>query len=122
MTHYYLFIQAGSTIGTDSVFYKVGVGTGRQANRDYLFLLAHAISCGYYFEKWSLQVADFFAQIEQYMESEGLPCELRLVKARDLVRALKANITIPLQANALSNEHHMRHYLNANYFLSNRMA
>ena len=122
MTHYHLYIIAGATIDSGTVFYRVGIGTGRQADRDFLYLLATATSCGYYFEKWSDDVDDFLQKIRRSFERDGLTFQLREIKARHLVRALKAGIQLPLSTDLLKNENHMRHFLDANYLLSCRMA
>lgn len=122
MTHYHLYIIAGATIDSGTVFYRVRIGTGRQADRDFLYLLATATSCGYYFEKWSDDVDDFLQKIRRSFERDGIQFQLREIKARQLVRALKANIQLPISSDFLKNSYHMRNLLDGNYLLSCRMA
>lgn len=113
MNSYYLYIQAGAIIDESASFYKVAVGTSRQANRDYLFLLAHAEQHAHYFELWSADVAEFVNKIAQSLCRDSLP--LQLVKARDLVRCLKAAESMPLSAAFLHNQHQLRNILDTNY-------
>lgn len=90
--HYYYYIEAGAAIDCGSRFFRVGIGTSRQAVRDYLFLTAHAVSNGFYFERDSEPVSQFLTKISSsfgYRSVADLP--LTQVDARELVRCIKSN-------------------------------
>lgn len=50
MTRNYIYIEAGREIDMSSRFFRVSIGTNKQANRDYLFLLAWATDHNYFRE------------------------------------------------------------------------
>lgn len=94
MTHYHLLIVAGRSIDDSTQFYKVAVGTSRQADRDYLYLVAFCANHNYYFHLWDAGTADFFERICRSLDPshDGLSIvrqRLQVVRARDIVRAFK---------------------------------
>lgn len=128
MTHYYCLIIAGRVLDSDTRIFRVGVGTSRQSDRDYLFVLAESVQNGWYFEKWSSQVAEF---VHNVLESLAPLCSddplggvvVQGIMIRDLVRNLKNGTAIPLDDNALRNANYVRHFLSLNYrTLSNRQG
>ena len=113
---HYIYIEAGAQIDGASRFFNVAIGTTRQATRDYLFLVAHAVSHGFYFEPVS-DISDAF--LEKVAHSLSLTSILDLgvqhVDARCLVRSLKAQVAMPLSAAQLANSDYQRMILDNNY-------
>lgn len=116
MTHYHSFIEANRIIDGDTHFYRVAVGSGKQADRDYLYLQAYAAQHQCYFNPYSRDVDDFLTQIARSLGgSSVLDLHIRAITARELVRHLKAG-TAPALSNAqLANTAHQLRYLNLNY-------
>lgn len=128
MTHYFCLIMAGREIDSDSRIFKVAVGTSRQSDRDYLFLLAQSVEHNWYFEKWSSQVADFVQMVLESLapEKSDDPIGGTLIEgitARELVRNLKMGTKIPTDPQLFRNANHIRYWLSLNYrTLTNRQG
>lgn len=120
MTHYHYYVTAGDQVDATSCIYLVAVGHGRQADRDYLFLMANSVNCGHYFAIRSSESSDFIVRLQESTLPDILP--VIKIKARDLVRNIKASLREPLSAASLHNAHHMRNYLSTQYLLSSRTA
>lgn len=118
MKHKYLLIEAGQIIDETTHCYIVMIGTSKQENRDYLAILANSMSCGYYFELYKNEQAEFLHRIMQ--EYPTLP-PLQTIQARDYVRAMRQNLREPLSSQSLSQAHHMRNILNLQYFTNSRI-
>lgn len=120
MTHYHLYINAGALVDETSVVYKVGIGTSKQANQDYLFLTAYAVEHGHYFALWSNESVEFLLRIQQSVA----PVELypRLISARDLVRQFKTQLANPLDQSALHDRHKFRMQTSLNYRITSILA
>ena len=116
MVHLHYFITAGRMVDETSRLYHVSIGTSAQANRDFLFLTAFAVSHGYYFEVRSRRSSDF---VKRLIESRVFPeSNVQAIAARELVRHLKADTSAPIVA--CSSQHHQRNFLDSNYrFFSN---
>lgn len=119
MTHYHLYIEAGRMIDENSHFYKVGIGTSQQADRDYLFLVAHAANHGHYFAIWSDEVSDFLAKVKKSLNLDFVP--LQPISARDLVRHFKAGTMPQLSPNVLKNADSMRKFFNLDYLIASNL-
>lgn len=120
MTHYYCLIIAGPVIDESSIIYKVGVGTSRQSNRDYLFLLAHAVDHGWYFERWSEEVREFVRKITKSLSPSNSddPSEaisIHGASVREIVRSIKNGTAFPTSANEITNRNQLRYWLSLNY-------
>lgn len=120
MIHYYLYIDSGQTVRADDHFYKVAIGATTQATRDYLFLTAYAVEHGHYFDLVTSESNAFLLRIRESLNLEVLP--LQFVKARDLVRAFKAQQRMPLDAIQLRNQHKHMMRVSEPYFLSSIKA
>ena len=123
MNHYYLYIDAGRVIDSATKFYKVGVPSSQQGQRDYLFLLAHSVERNHFFELWSNNVAEFLWNIGQSLADECVENPLdfvpiRPISARELVRNMRGHVVDPVPDFVLQNQNHMRHFLNVNYRVS----
>ena len=88
MTHYYHYIAADGSVDENTKFYSVGVDTGKQANRDYLFLIAYAAEHNHYFELYSVESTRFVGEVKKSLEPI-IFCTMK-ISARDLVRAFKS--------------------------------
>lgn len=113
MTHYYLYIEAGQVLDETARFYQVGIGTSRQANSDYLYLLSRATESGHYFALWSDEVDDFLSKVKKSLHRSDLTPQRIL--ARDYVRACKAAVAVPPSVTAAVNADHMRKNFDTTY-------
>lgn len=127
MTHYYLYIEAGREIDESTKFYKVAVGTSKQATRDYLFLIAFSESHGHFFSIVSESVQTFLDKIA--VQLTGNPqasictaLTVRPISARELVRSFKASCAIPLNPSALSHQHRFQMQTSLDYRVASIIA
>lgn len=127
MTHSYLYIEAGRIIDENSKFYRVFVGTSRQANRDFLFLLAHAESNNYFLQITSQVTDDYLLNIAKSLPGfqKHFPFDnlnLQQVQIRDLVRAIKAHEAIKRHDQTQNFSTQQRELLDSAYFTFKNMA
>ena len=120
MIHYYYLICAGTQVDQNTQFFRVGVGTSRQANSDFLFLTAAAVDKGWYFERVSAASDDFVRKIAEslYPDDEGtkmLRLKFRQCLVRDVVRAIKKGEALPTDVNSAKNRINTLQYLSLNY-------
>lgn len=120
MVHYYYLICAGAQVDHDSLFFRVGVGTSSQANRDFLFLTAQAVDKGWYFERVSAASDDFVRKLAEslYPTDDGtslLRLQVKQCLVRDVVRAIKKDEALPSDVNSAKNRLNSLHYLSLNY-------
>lgn len=120
MVHYYYLICAGSQVDQDSLFYRVGVGTSCQANRDYLFLTAQAVDKGWYFERVSDVSDEFIRKIADslYPDKDGtkmMRLKIRQCMIRDVVRSIKKGEALPSDVVSANNRLNTLQYLSLNY-------
>ena len=120
MKHYWILICAGHQIDETTRFYRVAIGTSKQADRDFLFLTAFAESHNYFFEKDCVEVSDFYMKCVK----SAVSCQNRpdfatniaqQVDARNLVRAIKKSESLPISKPQLENFSHQMHFLSLNY-------
>lgn len=120
MTHYHYYITAGRQLDTTSKIYLVGVGTSRQADRDYLFLLSHATTAGHYFELRNQDTTNFVTRVQNQLNDEADAAHqphptMQMIKIRDLVRSIKAQVALPLTSCSLHNAHEIRNLIDGSY-------
>lgn len=115
MTTMYYYICAGRVLDETARFFQVAVGTTRQATRDYLALVAHAVDHGHYFELRSRDTIDFVSRCLDSMKHCKPAPILQRVTARELIRNLRASTAPPLSANVLANRHHLNYWMNVDY-------
>lgn len=127
MTHSYLYIEAGRIIDENSKFYRVFVGTSRQANRDYLFLLAYAETNNYFLQidsqvtdDYLLNIAKSLPNFQKHFPFDNL--NLQQVQIRDLVRSIKAHEAIQRQALTRNFSSLQRELLDSAYFTFKNLA
>lgn len=120
MVHYYYLICAGSQVDQDSQIFRVGVGTSRQANSDFLYLTAQAVDKGWYFERVSDVSDEFIRKIADslYPDNEGtkmMRLKIRQCLIRDVVRSIKKGEALPSDVNSAKNRLNSLHFLSLNY-------
>lgn len=125
MTHYYLYIMAGDEIDSESMFFKVAIGTTPQARRDFLYLTQFAEEHGHYFELWTIEVDVFLEKIANSLRHADGDCAATIIpmagiSARDLVRALKDMGVITPSFNVQLNQKRLREFLSLNYRIMSR--
>lgn len=120
MVHYYYLICAGSQVDQDSLFFRVGVGTSSQANRDFLFLTAAAVDKGWYFERVSDESDLFISKLADslFPDNEGtkmMRLKIRQCLIRDVVRSIKKGEALPADVNSAKNRLNSLQFLSLNY-------
>lgn len=120
MTHYYCLIIAGDVLDESSLIYKVGVGTSKQCDRDYLFLLAHCVEHGWYFERWSAEVKEFVRKIAESLsatcsDDPNDAISIHGASVREIVRSIKNGTAFPYSSSELTNRNQLRQWLSLNY-------
>lgn len=120
MTHYHLYIIAGHILDETAIFYKVGVGTSKQAQRDHQFLLDYAAKHGHFYRIIDRSTDDFYHNCKKSLYPHSVTTQL--ISARDLVRNLKAKLRQPLSPKSLAAAHQQAMSLNLDYRISSRLA
>lgn len=120
MTHFYYLICAGSQVDENTQFFRVGVGTSRQANSDFLFLTAAAVDKGWYFERVSEASDDFVKKLAEslYPTTDGtslLRLQVRQCLVRDVVRSIKRGVALPSDVISGQNRINSLQFLSLNY-------
>lgn len=120
MTHYHIYIAAGSVIDETTRIYYVGIGTSRQANRDYLALVAHAVDHNHFFHIVDAETLQFMHKVINSVSTVNLsPLQ---VSARQLRKSFAASEDIPLASGTLHNRHRSRSILDMAYRITNAIA
>ena len=118
MMHYYYFIVAGREIDETTRFYKVRIGSSKQAQRDFLYLTSYSVDNGHYFSLLTHESIDFVCKVQYSLHIKEIPwiyCD-----ARDLVRAFKKDVQLIEESAAHKNADYQRRFLDTNYrILSN---
>lgn len=120
MTHFYYLICAGAQVDENTQFFRVGVGTSRQANSDFLFLTAAAVDKGWYFERVSAASDDFVRKLAEslYPSTDGtslLRLQVKQCLVRDVVRSIKKGEALPSDVVSAKNRLNSLHFLSLNY-------
>lgn len=118
MMHYYYFIVAGREIDENTRFYKVRIGSSKQAQRDFLYLTSYSVDHGHYFSILNDTSVEFVCKVQKSIHLKEIPwiyCD-----ARDLVRALKKDVQLVEVSGVHKNADYQRKFLDINYrILSN---
>ena len=120
MVHYYYYVSAGAQCDESTRIWKVAVGTSRQCQRDYAFLVAHALQHGHYFEICSPGSDDFIMKLRHSLAKFNV--QLEWLSCRDLCRELRQVTATPCAAGALAGAHRQRKSINLNYRISSNLA
>lgn len=115
MTHYHYYIESGQVIDETTRVFKVGIGTTRQADRDFLFLVSYAMNHGHYFHICDSVSSEFVLKLIGACREDGVLLVVENVTARVLVRSLKKQERVPLDVDTLRNDHHAKMFLDSNY-------
>lgn len=120
MVHYYYYVSAGAQCDESTRIYKVAVGTSKQCQRDYAFLVAHALQHGHYFEIVSSQSDEFIMRLLHSLAQFNVL--LDWLSCRDLCRELRQMTATPYAAGALAGAHRQRKSLNLSYRISSNLS
>lgn len=120
MTHYYYYIQSGAVLDESARLFKVGIGTSRQSQRDFLSLTAFAVNHGHYFEIVSRESDDFIIKLRHSLVEFNV--QMEWLSCRDLVQELRDTISHPLDSAVLRSNHLQQKSLNLNYRISSNLA
>lgn len=119
MIHYYLLIQCGKVLDTSARFYKVSIGSSRQAVRDFLSLTALSVERGYYFHLWDENTTEFvgkcLASVWGSSDALTFANHLQQVTSRELLKVIRDEVSLPLDDFVLSNAHRCMTFLDINY-------
>lgn len=120
MVHYYYYVSAGAQCDKSTRIWKVAVGTSKQCQRDYAFLVAHALQRGHYFEVVSSRSDGFVKRLRHSLVQFNV--QLEWLSCRDLCRELRQVTATPCAAGALAGAHRQRKTLNLNYRISTNLS
>lgn len=120
MVHYYYYVSAGAECDSQTKIYKVAVGTTKQCQRDYSFLMAFALQHGHYFEIVSRVSDDFIIKLRHSLVEFSVQVEW--LSCRDLVQELRDTISHPLDSAVLRSNHLQQKSLNLNYRISSNLS
>lgn len=117
--------MAGKEIDSESMFFKVAVGSTAQAQRDFLYLTQFAKEHGHYFELWTLEVDLFLEKIANSLPHADGECAATILpmvatSARDLVRSLKDMGVLEPSYDVQLNQRRLREFLSLNYRIMSR--
>lgn len=118
MTHYWIYIATGATIDENTKFYKIGVGTSHQCQRDFAFLSKYAADHGHYLSLTNYQTSEFLMKVIKSIKKD-LSC-IRFMPIRDLVRSIRQSNDVPLSQDCLHNQHQLNVQINLEYRISCR--
>lgn len=120
MVHYYYYVSAGAQCDESTRIWKVAVGTSQQCQRDYAFLVAHALQHSHYFEICSQDSDDFILKLRRSLVQFNV--QLEWLSCRDLCRELRQMTATPCAAGSLAGAHRQRKTLNLNYRISTNLS
>lgn len=120
MVHYYYYISAAHQCDESTRIYKVAVGTSKQCQRDYAFLVAYALQHGHYFEVVSSRSYEFVKRLRHSLAQFNV--QLEWLSCRDLCRELRQVAATPCAAGSLAVAHRQRKTLNLNYRISSNLS
>lgn len=120
MTHYYYLIEASKTIDTNTKFFRIGVGTSAQANKDYLFTLAYCLSHGFFFELVSEATDTFVYNVAKSLNCQLADLNITMVPIRDYVRSVKHLGTSPAIHPKSAASIHQRCLVDSNFYFFRR--
>lgn len=120
MTHYFLYIKAGVQLDADTHFYKVGIGDGRQGQKENAWLEAYALEHGHLFVRWSTEAVDFYSRCRN---SIGVDARLLLsLPGRDLIKSLKNGCDDPACWSAILHRHELLMKIDPHYYTYHELS
>ena len=116
MTHFYLYIAAGTTIERTTQFFMVGIGESEKMRKHQAWLEAFAFEHGHFFVKWSNDAVDF---CRKCLDSVGLKMDsVKAVKAPELVKFLACGDKAPVFLRSSMNRHHILMQIDSSYYFN----
>lgn len=120
MNRYYLYIQTGVQLNTDSKFYKVACGESAAGNRMNAWLEAYAAEHGHYFVRWSHDAADFYTKC---VDSIGPDAHcIVAIGAKELIQSLKTGCDDPACWQAIQHRHNLLMQIDPHYYVYHELA
>lgn len=119
MIHVHYYIEAGAVIDTTTRVYCVRVGSSKQAQRDFLYLTAHAVDCGHYFEMRSTKTLEFVDRVLHSVVPGSLT--IQPISARNLVRSFRMAESVPLSSVILHQQHQLRNVMDTTYRITSNL-
>lgn len=114
MTHYYLYIQAGVRLDSDTRFYKVAVGEGQLGRRQNAWLEAYALEHGHFFVRWSSDSIQFVMDCRDSIGPDAAP--IVSLPGRDLIKTLKNGCDDPQFWQACQHRHQLMMQIDPHYY------
>lgn len=84
----WLLIAESDTLSLSSSFYKISFGISKQEQKDLAYVRQYATNNGFYFEKWNIEVAEFFRRIADSLGCSILDINLPVCSGREFVKCL----------------------------------
>lgn len=113
MTHYYYYIESGAILDDSARLFKVGIGTSRQSQRNFLYLTAFAVNHGHYFELVSGETDDFMRRVT--LSLGRVFSDVIVLSSRELCRYLKGAGLPALSNSQLLTADSQLRFLNTSY-------
>lgn len=120
MTHYFLYIQAGLELDSQTRFYKVAVGEGQIGRKQYAWLEAYAIEHGHFFVRWSSDAVQFVMDCRESIGHDVAP--IVSIPGRDLIKSLKNGCEDPAFWQALLHNHQLMMKIDPNYYTYHELS
>ena len=114
MTHYYLYIQAGQTLDSNTAFYKVGVGQSVAQIKKLAWLQAYAHEQGHFFVIWSPDAIDFMIKCQKSIGPNAK--KVLAIMANDLIKILRVGAEGLPSYQAELNRQHLLMQIDSSYY------
>lgn len=114
MTHYYLYIQAGLELDSQTHFYKVAIGEGQLGRKQNAWLEAYAIEHGHFFVRWSSDAVQFAVDCIKSIGGDAAP--IISLPGRDLITTLKNGCEDPAFWLAIQHRHELMMRIDPHYY------
>lgn len=114
MTHYYLYIECGTSLDNDSRFYYVTIGESQRETRIYAYLESFALEHGHYFVLRDAAASEF---LKRCLDSiNGSLSQVRQCSGKDLMEYFKGSAPVPYSLNANRNRHKLLKKIDPTYY------
>ena len=120
MLRYHYYVSAGPQCDDTTRIYRVGIGTNKQALRDFHFLTDYAAQHGHYFQIVSDASDIFIMKLRRSLAVFDV--QLTYCSARDLVRLFKDATGTALNPAVLRSISSQNYLTNIDYRISSNLA
>lgn len=120
MTHYYLYIQAGLELDSQTRFYKVAIGEGQLGRKQNAWLEAYAIEHGHFFVRWSSDAIQFAMDCRVSIGHDAAP--IISIPGRDLIMSLKNGCEDPACWQAIQHRHELMMRIDPHYYTYHELS